>query len=199
MGLRLPIVDKFLCCCELQTGVLLVGVLSLLGALCGCLGASIALSLSALGTAAAGGAFGQFNFTRQDASLSQEQKEAISNLGLGLTGNAQQDTTTVLAWTTAMMAILLIICIGYVVVASMLIHGARKEKPGLLMPWIVLTIISLILNLVQLIGNLIQGYFGAVGSGLVGFVVAFYIFIVVWSYRKQLQGLQQGAPVPGKA
>ena len=28
--------------------------------------------------------------------------------------------------TTAMMAILLIICIGYVVVASMLIHGARK-------------------------------------------------------------------------
>jgi len=126
MGLRLPTVDKFLCCCELQTGVLLVGVLSLLGALCGCLGASIALSLSALGTAAAGGAFGQFNFTRQDASLSQEQKEAISNLGLGLTGNAQQDTTTVLAWTTAMMAILLIICIGYVVVASMLIHGARK-------------------------------------------------------------------------
>ena len=51
------------------------------------------------------------------------------------------------------------------------------------MPWIVLTIISLILNLVQLIGNLIQGYFGAVGSGLVGFVVAFYIFIVVWSFR----------------
>ena len=28
--------------------------------------------------------------------------------------------------TTAMMAILLILCIGYVVVASMLIHGARK-------------------------------------------------------------------------
>ena len=28
--------------------------------------------------------------------------------------------------TTAMMAILLIICIGYVVVASLLIHGARK-------------------------------------------------------------------------
>jgi len=174
-------------------------VLSLLGALCGCLGASIALSLSALGTAAAGGAFGQFNFTSQDASLSQEQKEAISNLGLGLSGNAQQDTTTVLAWTTAMMAILLIICIGYVVVASMLIHGARKEKPGLLMPWIVLTIISLVLNLVQIIGNLINGYFGVVVSGLVGFVLAFYIFIVVWSYRKQLQGLQQGAPVAGKA
>merc|ERR1712045_957097 len=121
----------------------------------------------------ANGAFGQFNFTRQDedlASFSQEQKDAMA--GLGLSGDAQSVTTTVLAWATAMMAILLIICIGYVVVASMLIHGARKEKPGLLMPWIVLTIISLILNLVQLIENLIQGYFGAVGSGLVGFVVA---------------------------
>ena len=29
MGLRVPTVDRFLCCCELQTGVLLVGVLSL--------------------------------------------------------------------------------------------------------------------------------------------------------------------------
>ena len=51
------------------------------------------------------------------------------------------------------------------------------------MPWIVLTIISLVLNLVQIIGNLINGYFGVVVSGLVGFVLAFYIFIVVWSYR----------------
>jgi len=197
MGLRLPTVEKFLCCCELQTGVILVGVLSLLGALCGCLGSSIGLAASAFGTAAASGAFGQFNFTRQDASFSQDQREAFSNIGF--TGGAQQVTTTVLAWTTAMMAILLIICIGYVVVASMLIHGARKGKPGLMMPWIVLTIISLLFNLIQLIGNLVNGYYNLVFSGLFGFLVGFYIFIVVWSHRKQLQGFQQGVPVPGKA
>ena len=51
----------------------------------------------------------------------------ISNLGLGLSGNAQQDTTTVLAcklrsiMITAMMAILLIICIGYVVVVTVIV------------------------------------------------------------------------------
>jgi len=199
MGLRLPTVEKFLCCCQLQTGVILVGVLSLLGSLCGCFWSAIALSLSALGTAAANGAFGQFNFTRQDqdlASFSQEQKDAMA--GLGLSGDAQSVTTTVLAWTTAMMAILLIICIGYVVVASMLIHGARKAKPGLMMPWLVLTIISLLLNLVQIIGNLYNGYYNVVYSGLFGFIIGFYIFIVVWSHRKELQGLQQGSPV-GKA
>ena len=32
--------------------------------------------------------------------------------------------------TTAMMAILLILCIGYVVVASLLVHGARKVTVG---------------------------------------------------------------------
>jgi len=194
MGLRLPTVKKFLCCCELQTGTILVGVLSLLGALCGCLASSIGLAASAFGTAAASGAFGQLNFTRQDASFTQEQRDAFANIGLS--GGAQQVTTTVLAWTTAMMAILLIICIGYVVVASMLIHGARKGKPGLMMPWIVLTVISLLFNLIQLIGNLVNGYYNLVYSGIFGFLIGFYIFIVVWSHRKELQGLQQGVPVP---
>jgi len=199
MGLRIPTVEKFLCCCPLQTGVILVGVLSLLGALCGCLGSAIALSLSALGTAAASGAFGQANFTRQNedlASFSQDQKNTLTNLGLS--GDAQTITTTVLAWTTAMMAILLILCIGYVVVASMLIHGARKAKPGLMMPYLVLTIISLLLNLVQIIMNLVYGYYNIVYSGLFGFIIALYIFIIVWSHRMELQGLQQGSPV-GKA
>jgi hypothetical protein len=200
MGLRLPTVEKFLCCCELQTGVKLIGVLTLLGALCGCFASSILLSLSALGTAAANGAFGQFNFTKADqdlAGFSQEKKDAWA--GLGLSGDAQSVTTTVLAWTTAMLAILLIICIGYVVVASMLIHGARKAKPGLMMPWLVLTIISLLFNLVQIIGNLVNGYYNLVYSGLFGFIIGFYIFIVVWSHRKELQGLQQGSPVGQKA
>merc|ERR1712210_22550 len=200
MGFRLPTVEKFLCCCELQTGVKLVGVLTLLGALCGGFTSSILLSLSALGTAAANGAFGQLNFTNANndlAGFSQDKKDAMA--GLGLSGDAQSVATTVLAWTTAMLAILLIICIGYVVVASMLIHGARKAKPGLMMPWLVLTIISLLLNLVQVIGNLVNGYYNIVYSGLFGFIIGFYTFIVVWSHRMELQGLQQGSPVGQKA
>merc|ERR1712226_1174703 len=76
-----------------------------------------------------------------------------------------------------------------------LIHGARKAKPGLMMPYLVLTIISLVLNLVQIIMNLVYGYYNIVYSGLFGFIIALYIFIIVWSHRMELQGLQQGSPV----
>ena len=99
-----------------------------------------------------------------------------------------------------MMAILLIICIGYVVVASLLIHGARKvgsrsisaklflyncfqEKPGLLMPWIILTVISLIFDVIQIIGNMVNADHAAWVGGLFFFAIGCYIFIVVWSHR----------------
>ena len=52
-----------------------------------------------------------------------------------------------------------------------------------MMPWIVLTVISLLFNLVQLIGNLVNGYYNLVYSGIFGFLIGFYIFIVVWSHR----------------
>merc|ERR1719305_2240894 len=163
MGLQLPTVDRFLCCCELKTGVLLVGVLTLFGAL---------------------------NITIEDR-LTQEQRDALAGLG--------GDTTTIfLAFTTAIMAILLIICIGYLVVASLLIHGARKGKPGLLMPWIIVTVISLIFDVIQIIGNMANAEHAAWVSGLFFFAIGCYIFIVVWSHRKQLQESVGGA-VAGKA
>ena len=51
------------------------------------------------------------------------------------------------------------------------------------MPWIVLTIISLIYDAIQIIGALVNLSAGDVVFGLLGFVVGFYIFIIVWSYR----------------
>jgi len=195
MGLQVPTVDKFLCCCELKTGVLLVGALTLFGALCGCLGTALGLGGAAVGTAAASGAFGDLNFTIDDSGLSgltQEQRDAFASLGGGDT------TTAVLAFTTAMMAILLIICIGYVVVASLLIHGARKEKPGLFMPWIILTVISLIFDVIQIIGNMVNADHAAWVGGLFFFAIGCYIFIVVWSHRKQLQE-NMGGGATGKA
>ena len=99
-----------------------------------------------------------------------------------------------------MMAILLIICIGYVVVASLLIHGARKvglrsicaklflytcfqEKPGLFMPWIILTVISFIFDWIEIIGYMVYAEHAAWVSGPFLFAIGCYSFIVVWSYR----------------
>jgi hypothetical protein len=92
-----------------------------------------------------------------------------------------------------MMIALLVICILYVVIASLLIHGARKGKAGLLIPWIVLTAITFIFDCVQLIFTIINYicnpfYLGIV-CGLIGchMGIASYLLVIVWSFRQQLR------------
>ena len=51
------------------------------------------------------------------------------------------------------------------------------------MPWIILTVISLIFDVIQIIGNMVNAEHAAWVSGLFFFAIACYIFIVVWSYR----------------
>ena len=51
------------------------------------------------------------------------------------------------------------------------------------MPWIILTMISLVLDLINIIRYLVHFYFLVVGPGIVFFALAVYLFIVVWSYR----------------
>ena len=91
------------------------------------------------------------------------------------------------------MAIFLIICIGYVVVASLLIHGARKVglrgicanffqgRPDLWLPWIILTVISFIFDWIEIIGYMVYAEHAAWVSGLFLFAIGCYSFIVVWS------------------
>merc|ERR1712130_1088908 len=76
------------------------------------------------------------------------------------------------------MVVLLIICILYVIVASLLIHGARKGKPGLLIPWVVLTAITFIYDCAKIIQTIVNYwedpvYMGQV-CGLIGVVVFFW-------------------------
>ena len=98
-----------------------------------------------------------------------------------------------------MMTILLVICIGDVVVASLLIHGARKVglrsicanfsyicfqgRPHLLMPWIILTVISLILSCGQAMRHLVNAEHAYWVSYLFVIAIGDYFFIVVWSFR----------------
>merc|ERR1711936_358904 len=84
----------------------------------------------------------------------------------------------------AMMVTLL--CLFYLVTASLLIHGARKGKAGLLVPWMVVTFLSLVYDLVQIIATVVR--LEALGAvfGVIGFGVGRFLFVVVWSFRKQL-------------
>jgi amino acid transporter len=92
----------------------------------------------------------------------------------------------------AFLAVYLIVCLGYVVVASLLIHGARTAKPGLMMPWIILTAIGFVLDLISMIRYIVMGYFAGLGGGLLFLALAIYLFIVVWSHRVELQGNPSG-------
>merc|ERR1712029_176571 len=59
------------------------------------------------------------------------------------------DTMTLVLYVT--FGIVFAVCVFYIFIASLLIHGARTSRPGFLMPWIVLTIISLVLEALKVI------------------------------------------------
>merc|ERR1712080_127976 len=136
---RLPTLERFLCCCDLKTGTLIIGVFNLICAV-------LLGILSLFGLATMIFATVVVNTTDQ-----QKMNEALSNfnnnfntegdLGQGLDTATSEEAKTAanvaLIFSIVMMAILCIICVGYVIVASMLIHGARTSKPGLLMPWFI--------------------------------------------------------------
>jgi len=174
-----PTVEKFLCCCHLKTGVLIIGVLNLIGALLGVLGCG--LSLGGLTVVASG--------VLDDLNLEDQQLQHLNNATTWL-GDASEDLLSEddpqMGYAIAMMVMLTLLCLFYLVTASLLIHGARKGKAGLLVPWMVETFLGLVYDLVQIIGTLVRLEALAVVFGIIGFAVGCYVFVVVWSFRKQL-------------
>ena len=58
-----------------------------------------------------------------------------------------------------------------------------QERPDLLLPWIILTVISFIFDWILIIGYMVYAVHAAWVSGLFLFAMGCYSFIVVWSYR----------------
>ena len=52
-----------------------------------------------------------------------------------------------------------------------------------MLPWIIVTAISLVLDLINMIRYLFDGYYLGVGPGLLFLALGVYLFIVVWSCR----------------
>merc|ERR1712055_741851 len=166
-NMGLPTVEKCCACLELKTGTLILGVINLVGSIILAIISAVGLAGSAV---LASGALDQY--IDKDSRMDSESRAAVN---------------TAATFGIVVTSIMLIIYILYVVVASMLIHGARKEKPGLMMPWIVLTIVYLIWDIVQIIGYFVSGDWLSAIIGIILFCPGFYFFICVWSYRKQLQ------------
>merc|ERR1712058_132968 len=144
-----------------QTGTLIIGVLSVIGSVIGAIFGIMALIGSSLITS---GAY-QYN--------GQGDHRAYAAAG----------TMAIIV-----SVIMLIIYILYIAIASMLIHGARTEKPGLMLPWLILTGIYIVSIVFRVLQAFIFGKTWLLGiTYLVIGAVTFYLFLAVYSFRKQLQ------------
>lgn len=187
-NMGLPVLEKFCFCLELKTGTIIVGILNLICAIILSIVVGIALGVV---SAASAPLFGNQDLAQLDDTLRQVYKKQ----GLEYTENLKGTAESAAAWMIAVYAITLFICIGYLVLASLLIHGARKGNPKLLLPWLIFTIFSLVWNAVQIIGNFVAGRWNLAISGIVGMIIGIYIMICIWSFRKQLlTENQRGVP-----
>jgi len=159
MGVTMPTVDKAcIVCLDLKIGVIILGVLNMIG----CISAAIA-TISLFST------------------YTQYRREFWKVLGPML-GNMELDTAIHIT-----LSVVLIICIIDIIVVSLLIHGARTDRPSFLIPWIVFSAIYIVLQVIFIILKLIALASAAFISGLVGLLFHGYLFVVVWSLRKKLQ------------
>ena len=106
---------------------------------------------------------------------------------------------TIQSFICVAMAVVLIIFIIDIFIVSLLIHGARKVcystynttnhfflrkgQPGFLTPWIVLTAISLVLQVLSIILTLITQAWASSFAGFVGLIIHGYLLVCVWSLR----------------
>jgi len=155
MSEKTPFVQS--CCCyDLKTGTLLVGVLELI--------ASVSLSIFSI-------------FLMVSWAVVVEGGDVVSD---------QVDPQLLKAagtvwWVT--MSIILFISVLNLVVTSILIHGAKKGRPGLLTPWLVLTAISVVLQLINIFGSLIFLNAGSCILALGCVCIEGYFYVCVTSFR----------------
>merc|ERR1711872_350560 len=158
------------CCTNLRTGTLVIGVLCLIGSLIG------------------SGVISKYIYDQNQVINPGPGPDVpdyvynfyATNMGFGVTG--------------------LIICVGNFIAVCLLIHGVREANQVLVIPWIVLTIISLIFGLANLIRSIhsLVLYIGlgstfwstlyaaaVLGLLLIGALRVFF-FVVVWSHRKNI-------------
>jgi len=81
-----------------------------------------------------------------------------------------------------------LICALYIIIASLLIHGARKGRPGMLIPWLIHTTISMVLEIAVVIKYLVFAEFSMAITAGITLLIQAYLFLCVWSLRKHLQG-----------
>ena len=133
---RLP--SSAFCCCQLGTGALVIGVLSLL----------LALShILALGTALA--AVVWLKVQLENGQLMKDYKEELNKWFFSVI--EEEDVEIAINATIGVLVVATLASLAYLVVSSLLIHGARRCREGLLTPWIIFALIFVVSNIINII------------------------------------------------
>jgi len=82
---------------------------------------------------------------------------------------------------------ILIASIFSTAICACLVHGARTRNICLMRPWIILTVVELVLNIFNIIMALISLAIVDIICSILGWVLGAYFFLVVWSFKKEIE------------
>jgi len=157
---------KLLSCCacaSLKTGTLVIGSLGVVS--------SIILLLASIGFMAGSQAFiGLVVQLMDQSSPGQNFDQQTISSGIFIFGVA-----------------LLIAAIFSIVICACLVHGARTRNVCLMRPWINLTILGLVLDILNILKALISLSIPEIICSILGWVLGAYFFLVVWSFKKEIE------------
>jgi len=161
----LPKVPNCCACASLKTGTLIIGSLNLVASVIGLL---IAIGFMA-GSTALGDVAEQWLDESVPGWREDIDRQAIQS-GIFIVG-----------------VVILIAAIFSTVISGCLVHGARTRNVCLMKPWIIWTGISLILDTVNILKALVSLAIADAISSILGWVLGAYLFLVVWSYKSEIE------------
>jgi len=82
---------------------------------------------------------------------------------------------------------ILIGAIFSIVICACLVHGARTRNVCLMRPWINLIILELVLDILNILKALISLSIPEIICSILGWVLGAYFFLVVWSFKKEIE------------
>eukprot|EP00088_Acartia_fossae_P015705 TRINITY_DN1866_c0_g1_i1.p1 TRINITY_DN1866_c0_g1~~TRINITY_DN1866_c0_g1_i1.p1 ORF type:complete len:178 (+),score=25.53 TRINITY_DN1866_c0_g1_i1:109-642(+) len=172
-------VSKCCCGCSLHDGSLIIGVLQLIST---CIGTLVCIII-----------LGSATFLQKIVNqYCSEQQHNTSDLE---DDYCNTDPISELKITIGMY---LGVFLLNVVIGALLVHGVKSSKPGLLLPWMIMTGLSIVVNVIMNIVHAAnvgsKAFLGCFIGILLSFCISGYFLLVVHSYRKELRenGNQQG-------
>jgi len=174
----LPTVHRFLFCLSLKAGGIIIGIISLLWSIVTFLFSSLILVLA---VALATGALGQD--VRKQAKHGAEEM-IRDHFGTDERGEV---LCAVLFLTLVVMVLAVVLSSLYFVACCLLIHGARVSKAGFITPWIVIAVVTLVLNFLQTLRVFTMNN---VNLGLVhvlSLLLSSYFLICIHSLQKKIE------------